>query len=49
MSARISWNICRGTAHLGHLKRDATAMAEDVGADLDQLLCFSKVGYGSMD
>ena len=34
-------------AHLGHLKRDATAMADDLGADLDQLPCSSKVGYGS--
>ena len=37
MSAKISANICRGT-DLGHLERDVATVADDLGADLDQLL-----------
>jgi hypothetical protein len=38
MSDTISTNICRGTATSAHLERDVATVADDLGADLDQLL-----------
>jgi hypothetical protein len=38
MSRKISWNICRRTGDLGHLEGEVAAVANDLRADLDQLL-----------
>src|SRR3954452_17977429 len=38
MSDKISANICRGTTTSAILERDVATVADDLGADLDQLL-----------